>query len=179
MWTAYFWGYSSPSIFPENALAFNVGYAGNVGTILKGELVLPSRYWDNSLHLEVYTKSFSDLEDNWGMRLSGNALLLPAYGTNPPLGIGLGADVGYDNENISFHAGPVIGTDFLFSLDLPATASAYLGLGYHGDNGFSLSWSGELRYYLEEVELSGGMLALELATSDIFPISLGLRWSFY
>ncbi len=179
LWTLGFWSHASPSIFPEKALAFSVGYTGNVGATLKGEFVLPSRYWDNSLHLEVYTKSFNNLEDDWGMRLSGNALLFPAIGTNPPLGLGLGADIGYDSENISLHAGPIVGTDLLFSLDLPATISAYLGVGYRGGEGISLSWSGELRYYLEEIEVDGGFLVLELATSDVFPVSLGLRWSFY
>ena len=179
LWIVCSWSYASPSIFPENALAFSIGYTGNVGAILKGELVLPSRYWDNSVHLEVYTRSLSNLEDDWGMRLSGNALLFPAIGTNPPLGLGLGADIGYDRENINLHVGPIVGTDLLFSLDLPATVSAYLGVGYHGGEGISLSWSGELRYYLEELEIGGGLLVLELATSDILPVSLGLRWSFY
>ena len=173
------WSYSSPSIFPENALAFSVGYGENVGAILKGEISLPSRYWDNSVHLEVYTKSFDDLEDDWGIRLSGNALIFPAIGTTPPLGLGLGADIGYEDESINFHAGPVVGTDLLFNLDLPATVSAYLGAGYRGGEGFSVAWSGELRYYLEDIELGEGILVLELATSDILPVSLGLRWSFY
>ena len=160
-------------------MAFSVGYGENAGAILKGEVVIPSRYWDNSVHLEVYTKSFDDIEDDWGIRLSGNALLLPAIGTNPPLGVGLGGDIGYHDESINLHVGPVVGTDLLFSLDLPATVSAYLGAGYRGGEGFSLAWSGELRYYLEEVELGEGILVLELATSDILPVSLGLRWSFY
>ena len=63
------------------------------------------------------------------------------------------------------------GFDLLYVSELPAVISAYLAPGYAFADGFSLAWSIEARYYLDEV-------AVVIASSDLIPISLGLRVPF-
>ncbi|MEZ4606148.1 MAG: hypothetical protein R2865_04905 [Deinococcales bacterium] len=47
----------------------------------------------------------------------------------------------------------MLSDDLLFSLDLPMTLSAYLGLGFDSTKGFDIAWHASLRYYLEELPL--------------------------
>lgn len=157
---------ASPSVFPENAAYFSVGYNGTLAAQLGGEIVLVTPYLDTSLDLAIYT----DLSGPFSTRLSGTALIFPAIGTTPPLALGFGADVGVDGRGASFHLGPVLGSDLLFVADVPVTVSAYLGLGY-APRSFSLAWALQLRYYFDEV-------ALELGSSDLLPLSLGVRYLF-
>ena len=157
---------ASPSVFPENAAYFSVGYAGTLAANLGGEVVLGTPYLDTSLDLGL----FAGLNGSFGVRLSGTALVFPAIGTTPPLALGFGADVGVDGRGASFHLGPVLGSDLLFVADVPVTVSAYLGLGY-APQSLSLAWALQLRYYFDEV-------ALELGSSDLLPLSLGVRYLF-
>ncbi len=157
-----------PSIFPENAAFATVGYNGDVGGAVGLEVVLPIRYLDVSLGLEAYAPVTNVSEA--GFRLSGTALIFPAFGTTPPLALGLGADTGYGPDGVSLHAGPLIGTDLLFSLRLPMTASLYLAPGYASREGFSLAWAAQLRYYLD---VEG--VAIELSSTDLFSLGLGVR----
>lgn len=157
-----------PSIFPENAAFATLGYGGTVVGDVGVELVVPVRYLDVSVGLEAYTP-LTDVSAV-GVRASGTALVFPAFGTTPPLALGLGADTGYGPDGFSVHAGPLVGTDLLFSLRLPLTASVYLAPGYATEEGFSLAWGAQLRYYLE-----GDAVALELSSSDLIPLGLGVR----
>ena len=163
------WGgaaFASPSTFPENAAYFSVGYDGTLAAALGGEIVLSTPYLDTSLDLAVY----ADLNGLSATRLSGTALVFPALGTTPPLALGFGADVGADRRGGSFHLGPVLGSDLLFVADVPMTVSAYLGVGY-APQSFSLAWAVQVRYYFDD-------FALELASSDLLPVSLGVRYLF-
>lgn len=161
-----------PSIFPEDAAFATLGYngstAGTVGGDVGFELVLPIRYLDVAVGLEAYAP-FSD-PTAFGVRASATALVFPAFGTKPPLALGLGADTGYGPDGVSVHAGPLVGTDLLFSLRLPMTASLYLAPGYASGAGFSLAWAAQLRYYLDEANV-----AFELSSTDLFPLGLGVR----
>ncbi len=159
---------AAPSIFPEDAAFVNLGYQGILMGDLGLELVLPLKYLDVSLGAELYTP-LTDVSAA-GVRLSGTALVFPAFGTTPPLALGLGADTGYGPPGFSVHAGPLVGLDLLFSLNLPMTVSLYLGAGYAAASGFSFAWAGQLRYYFE-----GTSFALELSSTDLVPIGLGVR----
>jgi len=157
-----------PSIFPEDAAFATFGYNGTLGGVLGVEGVLPAEFLDVSAQLELYTQ-VSGLSEA-GFRASGTALVFPAFGTTPPLALGLGADTGYGPDGFSLHAGPLVGTDLLFSLDLPMTASLYLAPGYASREGFSLAWGAQLRYYFD-----ADNVALELSSTDLLPLGLGLR----
>ena len=157
---------AAPSTFPENAAYFSVGYTNTLAVQVGGEVVLPILYLDTSLDVALY----ADLKGHFGTRLSGTALVFPALGTTPPLAVGFGADVGVDARGANFHLGPVVGSDLLFVAHLPMTVSAYVGLGY-APRSFSLAWALQVRYYFDEV-------ALELASSDLLPLSLGVRYLF-
>lgn len=159
---------AAPSVFPEDAAFVNLGYRGTLMDNAGLEFVLPVNYLDVSLGVEAYAP-LTDVSGA-GIRLSGTALVFPAFGTTPPLALGLGADTGYGPSGFSVHGGPLVGMDLLFSLDLPMTASLYLGAGYATASGFSLAWAGQLRYYFE-----GNTFALELSSTDLVPIGLGVR----
>jgi len=167
---------ASPSVFPENAGFANLGFGRGLVALAGAEFVLPVEIFDASAGLTVH----SNFTDDLGLRLSGSALLFPAVGTTPPLALGLGADLGYSSQRgfnfhlgpFNFHLGPLVGTDLLFSLDLPMTVSAYLGLGYAANTGLSLAWAAQLRYYFE---LEGEDVAIELSSSDLALLSLGVR----
>lgn len=164
---------ASPSVFLEDAASLALGYSGAPSARLGAEIVLDVPVVDVSVGLEAL------IAESWRARLSLSALLLPALGTTPPLAVGAGADLGFGAEGLSAHLGPTLGTDLLFSLDLPMTASLYLAPGYAA-GGFSLAWSAQLRYYFDDlldVGLGGG-LALELESSDLQLLSLGLRLLF-
>ncbi len=160
--------FAVPSIFPEDAAFVTLGYNGTVAGNFGLEVVLPVRYLDVSLGLEGYAP-LTNIADA-GVRLSGTALVFPAFGTTPPLALGLGADTGYGLDGFSVHAGPLVGTDLLFSLRAPMTFSLYLGPGYATKAGFSLAWAAQLRYYFE-----GDTVALELSSTDLIPLGLGIR----
>lgn len=161
-----------PSIFPEDAAFVTLGYNGTAAGAVVGEvgveLVLPVRYLDVSVGIGAYTPVTDPAA--LGVRASGTALVFPAFGTTPPLALGLGADAGYGPDGFSVHTGPLVGTDLLFSLRLPMTASLYLAPGYRAGTGFSLAWGAGVRYYLE-----GDTVALELVSSDLVPLGLGVR----
>ena len=159
-------GMAAPSTFPENAVYFSVGYTSTLAVQVGGEVALPVPYLDTSLDVALY----ADLEGGFETRLSGTALVFPAFGTTPPLALGFGADVGVDSRGANFHLGPVLGSDLLFVANLPMTVSAYLGLGY-APRSFSLAWALQVRYYFDT-------LAVELASSDLLPLSLGVRYLF-
>lgn len=158
---------AAPSTFPENAAYFNIGYNGDIGMNIGGEFIFVTPYVDTSADLTL----FADLGGTYGVRLSGTALVFPAVATTPPLALGVGTDVGVSTDANSFHIGPIVGSDLLFVVDLPMTVSAYLAPGYATDTGFSLAWALQIRYYFDH-------FALELASTDILPISLGIRYLF-
>ena len=160
--------FAVPSVFPEDTAFATLGYQGAALADVGLELVLPVRYLDVSMSLEAYAPLESNADI--GVRLSGTALAFPAFGTTPPLALGLGADTGYGPDGFSFHAGPLVGTDLLLSLRVPMTVSLYLGPGYASSGGFSLAWAGQLRYYFE-----GDTVALELSSTDLVPLGLGVR----
>lgn len=161
-----------PSIFPEDAAFVALGYDGTVAGNVIGdvgiELVVPVRYLDVSVGLEAYTPLTDPAA--LGVRASGTALVFPAFGTTPPLALGLGADAGVGPDGFSVHAGPLVGTDLLFSLRLPMTVSLYLAPGYEAGTGFSLAWGAQVRYYL-----ANDTAALELVSSDLVLLGLGVR----
>lgn len=156
-----------PGTFPENAAYFSVGYNGNIGASLGGEYVFTTPFVDTSANLNI----IADLGGTFGARLSGTALVFPAIATEPPLALGVGADVGVSNKATSLHLGPVVGSDLLFVFDLPMTVSAYLAPGYATNTGFSLAWALQIRYYFDT-------FAVELASTDLLPVSLGVRYLF-
>jgi hypothetical protein len=160
--------FAVPSIFPEDAIFASLGYDGSLVGTIGFEVVLPVNYLDVSVGLEAYAPlgSVSDI----GVRLSGTGLVFPAFGTTPPLALGLGADAGYGPGGFSLHAGPLVGTDLLFSLRLPMTTSLYLGPGYASESGFSLAWAAQIRYYFD-----GDAVALELNSTDLAPLGLSVR----
>ena len=161
---------ASPSVFPEDALFAHIGVGRNGGAALRlgGEVRMPVSLLDISLAAE-FSAPFRDTSEQWDVRLSGSALVFPAFGTTPPLALGLGSDIGYgEARGFAVHAGPMVGTDLLFSLDLPMTVSSYLGVGYASKGGLSLTWAAQVRYYFDRV-------ALEFSSSDRLPLSLGLR----
>ena len=158
---------ASPSAFPETAAHFSVGYNGDLIGSVGGEYFFSTRYSDGSLDLTVY----ADTDDLYGARLSGTALVFPALGTEPPLALGVGADVGVDSRETQFHVGVILGNDLLFVFDVPMTVSGYLAPGYSFSRGFSLAWAFQVRYYFRDV-------ALEVASTDLLPVSVGVRYLF-
>lgn len=164
--------WAQPSVFPEDAVFTSLGYGGGaVGGTVGFETVLPVRYLDVSLGVAAYAPVTNPTEA--GFRVSGTALLFPAFGTMPPLALGLGADAGYGPDGFGLHAGALFGTDLLFSLRLPMTASLYLAPGYASEAGFSLAWSAGLRYYFDAENL-----AVELSSTDRLPLAVGVRLLF-
>lgn len=160
--------WANPSAFPETALSAAVGWRGAPALALGGELLLPTPYLDSALQGTVLL----DTAGRWGARLSGSALVFPALGTTPPLALGLGADLGYaEGRGFNAHVGPVLGSDLLFVARLPITLSAYLAPGYAAQEGFSLAWALQARYYWDAV-------ALELSSSDLLTLAVGLRYLF-
>lgn len=157
-----------PSIFPEDAAFATLGYGRGVAGTAGFEVVLPVRYLDVSVGLEAYAPTTNVSEA--GFRVSGTALVFPAFGTTPPLAVGLGGDAGYGPDGVSVHAGPLIGTDLLFSLRLPMTASFYLAPGYASRTGLSLSWAAGLRYYFDAEGV-----AVEVSSTDLVSLGLGVR----
>lgn len=155
---------ASPSVFLENAafLSFGAGPSARVGA----EVVVPVPIVDASLGIEALVAPGGSQA-----RFSVSALILPALGTTPPLAVGAGADLGYGPAGLSAHLGPMIGTDLLFTLDLPMTASLYIAPGYAA-GGFSVAWSAQLRYYLDDIL---PQVAVGLESSDLQLFSLGLR----
>lgn len=161
---------ASPSVFLEDALFLSLGTSAGPSARLGAEVVVPVPVVDASLGLEALIAP-----DLWMTRLAASTLIFPALGTTPPLAVGVGVDIGYGSEGLSAHVGPMVGTDLLFSLDLPMTASLYLAPGYAA-GGFSLAWSAQLRYYVDDpVGGPVGGLALELESSDLQLLSLGVR----
>ena len=149
----------------------NGGYnAENPGSPALGfgvEAVLPVPFIDVSAGAEV---AF-DLNGDVGVRLSGTGLVFPTVGTTPPLAVGAGADLTWRDDAVRVHLGVVTGLDLLYVSELPAVVSVYLAPGYAFGQGFSLAWSVEGRYYTDQV-------AVVLASSDLIPISVGLRVPF-
>lgn len=159
--------WANPSAFPETALFARVGYGGALAVAAGGELLVPTPYLDTSAQGQLRLAA----DGRFALRLSGTALVFPALGTEPPLALGLGADLGYGSgAGFAAHLGLVLGSDLLFVARVPATVSAYLAPGY-GAQGFSLAWSLEARYYLEQV-------ALELSSSDLLLLGVGVRYLF-
>jgi hypothetical protein len=153
---------ASPSAFFENAAFASLGPVGpsfKVGA----EHLVPVPALDVAAGAEVVVSW-----DWWQGRLYASTLAFPALGTTPPLAVGAGADLGYGSGGFSGHLGPIVGTDLLFTLDLPMTASLYLAPGFAQATGLSLAWSAHLRYYFDDV-------AVELESSDLQLINLGLR----
>lgn len=159
--------WAAPSVFPENAAYFSAGYNGSLGVVAGGEYVVETPFVDTSVDAALY----ADLNAAFGARLSGTALVFPAIGTEPPLALGLGADIDVNNGGAGFHIGPVLGSDLLFVFDLPMTVSTYIAPGYASDAGFDLAWALQVRYYFDT-------FALELASTDVLPLSVGLRYLF-
>jgi hypothetical protein len=158
---------ASPSTFPETAAFFRVGYTSSLSISVGAELLLAIPFVDASAGLEVYFRP----NETYGVRLDTTVLVFPALGTKPPIALGLGSDLNLDQSGFSLHVGPVAGTDLLFTTDLPMIASLYLGPGYASSTGFSLAWSAQVRYYFDE-------FALELSSSDLYYLSLALRFVF-
>ncbi len=166
---------ANPSIFPEDAAFATFGYSessGGIGAALGFETRLPVRFLDVSAAVAVYAPLTRAPEagSGIGFRVSGTALVFPAFGSSPPLALGVGADAGYGPDGVSLHAGPLVGTDLLFSLRLPMTASLYLAPGYASAEGFSLAWAAGLRYYFDAQNV-----ALDLSSTDLTPLGLGVR----
>ncbi len=159
---------ASPSAFPETALSIYGGYQGRPSFRVGGELMVPVRFLDVSVGADAVIGTAGA----FAVRLSATGLVFPTVGTVPPLALGLGSDVGYQNGGVAAHLGVVIGSDLLFvSDDLPATLSLYLAPGIAFGQGFSLAWEAEARYYF-------GRVALVLSSSDLMLIALGLRVPF-
>ncbi len=160
--------WANPSTFPETAVFAQTGYSGSLAFVAGGELLIPTPYLDTSAQFQVML----DAQGRYGARLSGTALVFPAIGITPPLALGLGADLGYDAERgFNLHAGVIAGSDLLFVARLPLTLSAYLAPGYAAESGFSLAWALQARYYLDD-------FALELASSDLLLVGVGVRYLF-
>lgn len=159
---------AQPSVFPESALHVSAGYRGDIGASLGFEYFLSQvNYLDASADLML----LADVAGDFGVRLSGTALVFPAVGIGLPLAVGVGSDIGFVDGAVSLHAGFIVGSDLLIVTDLPMTISAYLAPGYAGNAGFSFAWAFQLRYYFDR-------FAVELASSDLLPVSLGVRYLF-
>ncbi len=91
---------ANPSVFPEDAVFAALSYSGGtVGGTVGFETILPVRYLDLSLGLEAYAP-LTDLAEV-GFKIAGSALVFPAFGTTPPLALGLGADTGYGPDGLA------------------------------------------------------------------------------
>ncbi|WP_027881892.1 hypothetical protein [Meiothermus rufus] len=148
--------------YPENTLG--VGFGIGRGLVAQGSLGLPFSPLgiDTGLDLEaIVPTSFNALEV-WALF---KANLLPALSVaDLSLSAGLGLDLSFNTVGslFGFHLGPVA------SLEIPGGAiSGYLGLGFKG--GFSLAYGLGGRLYLDPV-------ALEVATSDRYPIKIALLY---
>ncbi|MDQ3396448.1 MAG: hypothetical protein M3511_01535 [Deinococcota bacterium] len=161
---------ASPSVFLESGGFFSAGYSAGPSFRLGGEVVVPAPFVDASLGLEALVAPGS-AGGSWQTRLWVSSLILPAVGTTPPLAVGAGADLGFGANGLRAHVGPLVGTDLLFTLDLPMTLSLYLAPGYSAASGVSLAWAAQLRYYLEN-------LAFELESTDLQLFNAGIRFLF-
>lgn len=158
---------ASPSAFPETAAFFRVGYVSSVTISVGGELLIPVSFVDASAGLEAYLIT----NETYGVRLDGTVLVFPALGATPPVALGLGTDLNLNETGFALHAGPVAGTDLLFVANLPIIISLYLAPGYATNQGFSLAWSAQVRYYFNDI-------ALELSSTDLSFLSVAIRYVF-
>lgn len=160
--------HASPSVFPETAVFVKGGFDGAVAGSVGAELALPVPFIDASAGLEAFANVTGDFE----VRLEGSALVFPALGfMTPALAVGVGADLALGSGGGGFHLGPMVGSDLLFAFDLPITVAAYLAPGYASDEGLSLAWALQVRYYLDDV-------ALEVSSTDLLPLAVGVRLLF-
>ena len=161
-------GANGPTAVPENAVEVRLGWAGLPTVVAGAEMLVPVRYVDASAAVDVAVATDGRL----AARLSGTALLFPTLGTTPPLALGVGADVGWRDDAVRAHLGPVLGLDLLYvSPRLPAVIEAYVAPGYAFGEGASLAWSAEARWYRDDV-------AFVLGSSDLAPLGLGVRVPF-
>lgn len=157
----------APTAFPENAVELRAGWSGAAAIAAGADVLVPVRFVDAAVGAELAL----GLDRRFAARLSATALLFPTLGTAPPLALGAGADVTWRDDAIRTHVGPVLGLDLLYVSDLPAVIDLFLAPGYAFGRGFSFVWSAEARYYLDAV-------ALVVASSDVAPLSLGVRVPF-
>ncbi len=158
----------SPTAFPETAAHARFGYAGTLVATLGVDVITPVPYVDGLLGGEIVL----DTDGVRAGRVAATALIFPTVGTTPPLSVGLGADATLDRGGFAAHLGLVAGLDLLYvSRDLPAVLDVYAAPGIRGDGAFSFAWGFEARWY-------AGDLAWIVASSDLAPLALGVRFVF-
>ncbi len=172
---------ANPSAYPENGLAFSVGYdhvSNSFEGAISGEWLLPVSILDMSVGLELAKDSW---DTPFELGVTFNTLVLPAWGNDPPLAVGFATDIHYEHNNdIRMVFGPLIGTDLLFNPDIqyPITLSAFWGVGVENPHidptNIIMAWSAYVRYYFDDIDL-----AVELTTDSERLIGLGLRYVFY
>lgn len=148
--------------YSENTagLGFGIGR----GLVLQGSFGLPFSPLgiDTALEVEGIVPTSFDNVEIWAL---AKANLLPALVlADMPLSVGIGLDTSFNSSGsvFGFHLGPIA------TLEIPGGAiSGYLGLGYKGGSFLAYGLGGRL--YLDP-------LALEVATSDRYPLKLSVLY---
>lgn len=163
---------AGPSAFVERAAQVSFGYSalGNPGLAFGVGIELPIDLpfpVDFSLGADIkYAGSF-------GGDLSAKALIFPALGGNPPIGLALAFKLSllqaFNTFGVRFALGPVVSFDFS---PLVVSASLMPSLGWPG---FSLDVGLGVRYYVDPFAIEA---ALEWMTWGDLRASLGLRYLF-
>lgn len=163
---------AGPSAFVERAAQLSFGYSAlyNPGLAFGLGIELPI-----DLPFPVDFSLGADLKyaGSFGGDLIAKALIFPALGGNPPIGLAVAVKLSllqaYGTFGVRFGLGPVVSFDFS---PLVVSASLMPSLGWPG---FSLDLGLGVRYYLDPLAIEA---ALEWATWGDLRITLGLRYLF-
>ncbi len=163
---------AGPSAFVERAAQLSFGYSAitnpgvafGVGIELPVELPFPI---DFSLGADIkYAGSLSG-------DLTAKALIFPALGGNPPIGLAVAVKLSalqvFNTFGVRFGLGPVVSFDFS---PLVVSASLMPSIGWPG---ISLDLGLGVRYYLDPIAIEA---ALEWATWGDLRATVGFRYLF-
>ena len=163
---------AGPSAFVERAAQVSFGYSAlvnpglafGVGIELPIDLPFPI---DFSLGADIrYAGSL-------GGDLTAKALIFPALGGNPPIGLAVAAKLSllqaFSTFGVRFALGPVVSFDFS---PIVVSLSLMPSLGWPG---FSLDLGLGVRYYLDPIAIEA---ALEWATWGDLRATVGFRYLF-
>lgn len=163
---------AGPSAFVERGAQVTFGYSalGNPSIILGLGVELP---FEIGLPVDFSLGADFRYATNWIGTLTAKALIFPALGGNPPIGLAVGAQLSvlqaFGVVGVRFGLGPLVSFDLS-----PVVISASLMPSF-GWPGFSLDLALAARYYFDPLAIEA---AVEFGTIGNLSFTLGLRYLF-
>lgn len=163
---------AGPSAFTERAVQASFGYSflGNPGLVFGVGVELPLEL---GLPVDFSIGADFRFRSSWAGSVSAKALIFPALGGNPPIGLAVGTQFSVFDAGgfvgVRFGLGPLVSFDFS-----PLVVSAGLGVSF-GWPGFSFDLGLGLRYYFDPFAIEA---AFEVGTIGNLSVTLGLRYLF-